>query len=242
MAHGNGAFDVAKEPARIRRMFARIVPSYDFLNHLLSAGLDRGWRRATVEACAWSRPVVRPWRVLDVCAGTGDLAFEFARAGASVALSDFTREMLLEARSKGARRGVVVPLSIGDALRLPYASGSFDAASVGFGIRNVEDLDRGLAEMARVVRPGGAVAVLELAQPASGALRLVYNAYFTRVLPAIGQIVSRSPENAYAYLPRSVIAFPPPDALAERMRGAGLRDVTWRPLAAGICTLHVGRR
>ena len=242
MAHGNGASDVAKEPARIRRMFARIVPTYDLLNHLLSAGLDRGWRRATVKACAWSRPEGRPWRVLDVCAGTGDLAFEFARAGARVALSDFTSEMLLEARAKGARRGVVAPLSIGDALRLPFAGGSFDAASVGFGIRNVEDLDRGIAEMARVVRPGGAVAVLELAQPANGALRRVYNAYFTRVLPAIGQMVSRSPESAYAYLPRSVIAFPPPDELAERMRAAGLRDVTWRPLAAGICTLHVGRR
>lgn len=223
-------------------MFARIVPTYDFLNHVLSAGLDRGWRRATVEACAWTRPSARPWRVLDVCAGTGDLAFAFAQAGARVALADFTREMLLEARAKGARRGVAAPLAIGDTLRLPFADASFDASVVGFGIRNVEDLDRGLAEMARVVRPGGAVAVLELAQPANGALRRVYNAYFTRVLPAIGQIVSRSPENAYAYLPRSVIAFPPPDALAARMRGTGLSDVAWRPLSAGICTLHVGRR
>ncbi len=223
-------------------MFARIVPTYDFLNHVLSAGLDRGWRRATVEACAWTRSAGRAWRVLDVCAGTGDLAFAFARAGARVALADFTREMLLEARAKGARRGVAAPLAIGDTLRLPFAAGSFDASVVGFGIRNVEDLDRGLAEMARVVRPGGAVAVLELAQPANGALRRVYNAYFTRVLPAIGQIVSRSPENAYSYLPRSVIAFPPPDALAARMRGVGLSEVTWRPLSAGICTLHVGRR
>lgn len=231
-----------QDPARIRRMFARIVPTYDFLNHLLSAGLDRGWRRAAVEGCAWSRPADRAWRVLDVCAGTGDLAFAFARAGARVALIDFTREMLLEARAKGARRGLAAPLAIGDTLRLPFADGTFDASVVGFGIRNVADLDRGLQEMARVVRPGGAVAVLELAQPANGAIRRLYNAYFTRVLPVIGQLVSRSPENAYAYLPRSVIAFPPPAALADRMREVGLRDVTWRPLTAGICSLHVGRR
>jgi len=223
-------------------MFARIVPTYDFLNHLLSAGLDRGWRRAAVEGCLWSRPADRAWRVLDVCAGTGDLALAFARAGARVTLADFTREMLVVARAKAARRGLAPPLAVADTLRLPCADGAFDAVSVGFGIRNVEDLDRGLAEMARVVRPGGAVAVLELGQPSSGAVRRLYGAYFTRVLPAIGQLVSRSPENAYAYLPRSVLAFPPPDALAERMRGAGLREVTWQPLAAGICTLHVGRR
>lgn len=233
----------AKEPTRIRRMFARIVPTYDLLNRVLSAGLDRGWRRAAVEACLGTRPADgRAWRVLDVCAGTGDLAFEFARAGAEVALADFTPEMLRAARVKAGRRRARVPLAAADAVRLPFADASFDAVSVAFGIRNVEDLDRGLSEMARVVRPGGAVAVLELGQPAGGAVRRLYHAYLTHVLPAIGQIVSRSPENAYGYLPRSVLAFPAPAALADRMSAAGLRDVAWRALAGGICTLHVARR
>jgi len=228
-----------QQPERIRRMFAGIARRYDFLNHFLSANRDRGWRRATVEA-GGARPGDA---VLDVCTGTGDLALEWARAlgrGSRVVGTDFCEPMVRLGREKAARESLPVRLSVADTLRLPFRDGRFQVASVGFGIRNVSDLKAGIAEMARVVRPGGRVVVLEFTRPANALLRFVYYVYFLLLLPLLGNLVSGSRENAYGYLPRSVLSFPDRHRLRRVMEEAGLREVRVRDLSLGIVTVHVG--
>ena len=220
-------------------MFADIAPDYDFLNHFLSANRDRGWRRAAV-ALGAARPGDA---VLDVCAGTGDLALEWARAlgeRSRVLGTDFCEPMVRLGREKVRRDGLRVGLGVADTLRLPFRDGAFEAVSVGFGIRNVADLRAGLAEMARVARRGGRVVVLEFTRPANPAFRFLYYVYFLLLLPLLGNLVSGSRQNAYGYLPRSVLSFPDRGRLASLMEEEGLADVKVHDLSLGIVTVHVG--
>jgi demethylmenaquinone methyltransferase / 2-methoxy-6-polyprenyl-1,4-benzoquinol methylase len=224
-------------PAEVRAMFDRIAPRYDLLNRAMTAGLDGRWRRAAAAAA----DLAAGDRALDVCTGTGDLALELAyrtTASGEVVGIDFAQEMVARAAAKGTRRGSPATFRVADALALPFPDGAFDAAAVAFGIRNVADLDAGLAEMARVVRPGGRVVVLEITTPAR--LRRFYALWFDRVVPRLGRALGRDGA-AYAYLPASVRRFPEPPELAARMAAAGLEDVRWRGLAGGIVALHHGR-
>ena len=222
----------------VRRMFTAIAPRYDFLNHLLSLNVDRRWRRAAVARLGWE---ARPDGVyLDLCAGTLDLAATLARARGfrgTVIGADFVVPMLARGRGKAERTRPVGA----DALTLPFADARFDGAMVAFGVRNLADLDAGLAEAFRVLKPGARFVVLEFATPRFAPLRALYLFYFRRVLPAIGRAVSKH-RDAYTYLPESVLAFPEPAALARRLAAAGFRDVSWELLTSGICAVHHGAR
>jgi demethylmenaquinone methyltransferase/2-methoxy-6-polyprenyl-1,4-benzoquinol methylase len=222
---------VRKDAPRIESMFAAIAPRYDLLNHLLSLNVDRRWRRRAVGLARPAGPV------LDVCTGTGDLAAEFSRAAQDRVVGlDFCAPMLRLAKDKKSCRGV--GFLRGDALSLPFPADSFDVVSVAFGIRNVADLDAGLAELIRVARPGGRVAVLEFTRPRNALVRSAYSVYFDRVLPFVGNLVSRS--KAYSYLNRSVTEWPPEDELARRMERAGCDTVAIHPFTFGVATLHLG--
>jgi demethylmenaquinone methyltransferase/2-methoxy-6-polyprenyl-1,4-benzoquinol methylase len=219
-------------------MFHAIAPSYDFLNHLLSLNLDKRWRRKAVERLNWER--IPDGRYLDLCAGTLDLAATLARQSGfkgMVVGSDFVPRMLRLGRGKAER---IVSVTA-DALELPHADATFDGATVGFGVRNLMDLDAGLREAARVLKPGARFVILEMSIPAWQPLRGLFLLYFQHVLPNIGRLVSHH-SNAYTWLPESVLAFPQPRALGERMTGAGFREVTWDLLLGGICAVHVGVR
>jgi demethylmenaquinone methyltransferase / 2-methoxy-6-polyprenyl-1,4-benzoquinol methylase len=212
----------------VRTMFDRIAPVYDAMNHVMTAGLDRRWRRVAAET------VVRPGdRVLDACCGTGDFALADARAGGRVTGLDFSERILERARAKSS----AVEWVQGDALALPFEDGSFDAATVGFGVRNLESLESGLAELRRVLRPGGRLGVLEITSP-RGALAPFYRLWFEKGVPLVGRVVSGS--SAYTYLPASVRRFPGPEDLAEMLRKAGFGDVRYRLFARGIVALHLG--
>ena len=217
-------------PAAVEEMFDRISPVYDTMNRLMTAGLDRRWRRLTAEA------VVRPGdRVLDACCGTGDLALAAVEAGGRVTGLDFSERMLERARGKSSS----VEWMRGDLLALPFADGSFDAATVGFGIRNVEDLDSGLRELARVLRPGGRLGCLEITRP-RGALKPFFRLWFDGLVPLAGKVLPGGA--AYSYLPASVRRFPGPQDLEAAMRRAGFREIGWRLLGGGIVALHVATR
>jgi demethylmenaquinone methyltransferase/2-methoxy-6-polyprenyl-1,4-benzoquinol methylase len=222
----------------VRDMFTAIAPRYDFLNHVLSLNIDRRWRRRAVACLDWE---ARPdGTYLDVCAGTMDLAAELARQAGfrgSVVGADFVVPMLVRGRGKALR---AVPVAA-DALTLPFPDASFDGAMVGFGLRNLADLDAGLREAARVLKPGARFVVLEFTTPRFAPLRAVYLLYFRHVLPAMGRVVSKHTD-AYTYLPESVLAFPDPDAFAARFAAAGFRDVGYDVLTGGICALHHGAR
>jgi demethylmenaquinone methyltransferase / 2-methoxy-6-polyprenyl-1,4-benzoquinol methylase len=210
----------------VRSMFDRIAPVYDAMNRTMTAGLDRRWRRLTAQA------VVRPGdAVLDACCGTGDLAIAAARAGGRVTGLDFSGRMLERARRKAPRLTWVE----GDLLALPFDDGTFDAATVGFGVRNVEDLERALSELRRVLRPGGRVGVLEITRP-RGLLAPFYRLWFDGVVPLIGKALPGG--SAYTYLPASVRRFPGPDELTELIAAAGFGRVDYRLLAGGIVALH----
>ena len=212
----------------VRRMFDRIAPVYDAMNRLMTAGLDRRWRRITVEQ------VVRPGdRVLDACCGTGDLALEARRQGGVVTGLDFSERMLERAR----RKAPALEWVRGDVLALPFEDGAFDAATVGFGVRNVDDLEAGLRELRRVLRAGGRLGVLEITTP-RGPLAPFYRVWFDRVVPVLGRVLPGG--SAYAYLPASVRRFPDPDDLAGLLAAAGFQKVRFRLFAGGIVALHVG--
>ncbi|MBL8863466.1 MAG: ubiquinone/menaquinone biosynthesis methyltransferase [Planctomycetes bacterium] len=223
------------EPAQVRSMFARIARVYDPLNRTLSLGIDQRWRRALLAAAG----DVRGARVVDSCSGTGDVALAFAAAGARVVGADFTPEMLALAERKQVDPAAVTFVQ-GDALRLPVRSGAADVCTVAFGIRNVADRRAALREMRRVVRPGGRVLVLEFTMPPGRVLGPAYRFYFTRVLPGIGRVVSRHDE-AYDYLPRTVLAWPSPAVFQREMEEEGLVACGHRLLTRGIACLHWGR-
>ena len=226
--NANAARTGALAPDSVRSMFDRIAPVYDAMNRLMSAGLDRRWRALTAAAV-----VRRGDRVLDACCGTGDLALADAAAGGEVTGLDFSERMLERAR----RKSDAVQWVNGDLLSLPFADASFDAATVGFGVRNVLALEQALAELRRVLRPGGRLGILEITRP-RGPLALFYRLWFDGLVPLAGKLLPGG--SAYAYLPASVRRFPGPDELAQLMRAAGFEDVRYRLLAGGIVALHTG--
>jgi demethylmenaquinone methyltransferase/2-methoxy-6-polyprenyl-1,4-benzoquinol methylase len=211
-------------------MFDRIAPVYDVMNRVMTAGLDQRWRRITAAAV-----VEKGNRVLDACCGTGDLAVADVRAGGTVTGLDFSPRMLERAR----RKSDAVTWLEGDLLALPFEDGSFDAATVGFGVRNVSDLERGLGELARVLAAGGRVGILEITQP-RGLLAPFYRVWFDRIVPLLGKVLKGGA--AYTYLPASVRRFPGPDELASLLERAGFGDVVYRAFAGGIVALHTGTK
>jgi len=233
--------ELDKSGHAIRDMFAAVAPRYDLLNRLLSATLDRVWRRRAAAVLGEADK----HRVLDLCCGTGDQATALHRRGAAVAAADFCVPMLALARPKfhASRRGSTprpVPLAA-DALTLPFAAGSFTAATVSFGLRNVADLDRALTELATVLAPDGRLVILELAIPEPRWLRALYLFYFRRVLPRIGALLSPR-GSAYGYLPASVLDFPQRQGFLDRMAAAGLTELAWKDLSGGIVCLYTARK
>jgi demethylmenaquinone methyltransferase / 2-methoxy-6-polyprenyl-1,4-benzoquinol methylase len=226
---------------QVRTLFSEIAPRYDLLNRVLSLNVDRRWRRKAVgllDALTGDPRV----RVLDACAGTYDLSLELAgRKGfqGRVVAADFAGPMLVE--GKGKLDGRAVTPVCGDTLRLPFPDGSFHAAMVGFGIRNLADVDRGFRELWRVLRPGGRLVILEFTTPPNPLLRRLYLLYFHRILPLVGRAVSGHPW-AYTYLPESVKEFPGPEELAGKLGEAGFARVEWSYLTAGIAAIHVADR
>jgi demethylmenaquinone methyltransferase / 2-methoxy-6-polyprenyl-1,4-benzoquinol methylase len=217
-------------PDAVRDMFDRIAPVYDFMNRAMSLGLDTRWRRMTAQA------VVRNGdRVLDLCCGTGDLAIADREAGGEVVGLDFSERMLARAR----RKADAIEWVRGDATALPFGDSSFDAVTVGFGIRNLDDMERGLRELARVLRPGGRLGCLEITRP-RGVLQPFFRAWFDGLVPLVGKVLPGG--SAYTYLPASVRRFPGPDDLAAVLERAGFSDIRWRLLGGGIVALHTARR
>jgi demethylmenaquinone methyltransferase / 2-methoxy-6-polyprenyl-1,4-benzoquinol methylase len=213
-------------PDAVRDMFDRIAPVYDLMNRAMSLGLDVRWRRMT------ARGAVRPGdRVLDVCCGTGDLALADREAGGDVIGLDFSERMLARAR----RKSDAIEWVRGDATVLPFSDEAFDAVTVGFGVRNLEDLESGLRELARVLRTGGRLGCLEITRP-RGPLRLFFRLWFDGLVPLVGKVLPGG--SAYAYLPASVRRFPGPEDLAAAMERAGFSSVRWKLLGGGIVALH----
>jgi demethylmenaquinone methyltransferase/2-methoxy-6-polyprenyl-1,4-benzoquinol methylase len=225
---------------RVQEMFAGIAHRYDFLNHLLSASIDRYWRRLAVRKIQELMRSGPPRVCLDVCSGTGDLALDLHRRfGCDVVASDFCHPMLTRATAKFA--GAPVRNVEADALNLPFRDCSFDALTIGFGLRNLEDPIRGLSEMHRVLRPGGALVILEFSKPVVPVFKHVFSFYFRRVLPRLGAVISGD-GNAYQYLPESVRKFPEQDGLLHLLRSAGFANPSYRNLSGGIAALHWAQR
>jgi len=232
-----------KKEERIRRMFDSIAPWYDFLNHLLSLNVDASWRKKVTRLV----PPTPGKPVLDLCTGTGDLAFAIDRAAkqqCQIEASDFSGDMLRVARQKGEKRGTTerITFTQADAQQLPYESDRFDLVTCSFGLRNITDTNRGLAEMARVLAPGGRLAILEFSRPTGKLLGPTYRWYFRRVLPKIGNVLAKNKDSAYRYLPESVMTFPDGEDLAAMIRSHGLQDVWFRTMTFGIATLYVGTK
>jgi demethylmenaquinone methyltransferase / 2-methoxy-6-polyprenyl-1,4-benzoquinol methylase len=228
--------DSAQFADQVNRMFDRVAGRYDALNSVMTAGLHHRWRER-----AGDRAELRPGdSALDICCGTGDLTLELAKRVAPtghVVGCDFSEPMLDLAREKAASRGAATArFEWADALELPYDAGRFDAVTVGFGIRNLADLDRGLSEMARVLRPGGRLVILEITQPTRPPLSTFYSLWFDRIVPVLGKLTADSA--AYSYLPESVRSFPSPERLASKMDSAGLTGIRWSVLAGGIIAIH----
>ncbi len=225
---------------QVRGMFDRIAGVYDFMNSAMTAGLHHGWRERAAD-----RAELRPGdAALDLCCGTGDLAFALReRVGARgrVVGADFSERMLAIAQDKAIERGYPdVTFEWADALELPYSDASFDAVTVGFGARNLADLERGIAEMVRVAKPGGRVVILEITQPRRPPLSYFFNLWFDRIVPLLGRLAGDP--DAYSYLPESVRSFPSPEGLAAIMDRAGLTGIRYTILAGGIIAIHSGRK
>jgi demethylmenaquinone methyltransferase/2-methoxy-6-polyprenyl-1,4-benzoquinol methylase len=243
--------DEREAAARVQQMFGRIAPRYDFLNHLLSFSLDRVWRWRTAKRFL---PILRraDARVLDICCGTGDLAFALDRARRSaigeaeaqrspVIGSDFVEAMLDRAREKAAKESSAATFAAADALNLPFPDGSFDLLTTAFGFRNLANYEHGLREIARVLKRGGEVGILEFTEPGSGPMAGIFRFYFRHILPRIGGAISGNSE-AYAYLPGSVAKFPAPGELAALMKKVGFTDVCISSWNFGSVILQTARR
>jgi len=229
-----------KAAGKIQSMFSRIAPRYDLLNRLLSGGTDVAWRAEAARLLAPGPGET----ILDLCSGTGDLALALrrrSRGAARVVAADFTFEMLALGQGKFRRKGAPIAEAGADGMRLPFADGTFDGAAAAFGVRNFEDLHRGLRELCRVLKPGGRLVVLEFTPEPKGPLAPFVRFHVKRLVPLLGRLVSRD-ASAYQYLPDSVGRWPAPDALAERMRAAGFASVDVRLLAFGIAAAHVARK
>jgi len=234
--------DAMPKKENIRQMFDGIAPSYDALNHVMSLGVDRRWRRKAV------RRIVdgTPQRVLDVACGTGDSTLAIAKAAASgsrVVGTDISEGMMAHIRDKAGKAGLEdrIELQVADGEDLPFGEGSFDRVSCFFGIRNFEHRDRGLAEFRRVLRDGGKAVILELSVPRNRFIRGCYDLYFLHVMPRIGGLVSGN-RAAYRYLPASVHRFPAPEDFCEELRAAGFSSVRCRTLSLGLCRLFVAEK
>jgi demethylmenaquinone methyltransferase/2-methoxy-6-polyprenyl-1,4-benzoquinol methylase len=220
------------EEPQVRAMFDRIAGVYDVMNSVMTAGMHHRWRRRAADLAG----VNRGDEALDVATGTGDLAVELASRGARVIAGDFSEEMLERARAKEPS----ITWEWANAQDLPYETGRFAAATVGFGARNFSDLPLGVSEMTRVVRPGGKVVILEITTPQKPPLSTFFSVWFDHVVPGLGRLAGDP--DAYTYLPNSVKRFPGPDGLAAVMAGAGLRDIRWILTAGGIIAIHVGTK
>jgi len=225
------SYEAGRLPSgEVRTMFDRIAPVYDVMNRVMTAGLDRRWRKLAVREVVWPGD-----RVLDACCGTGDLALEAERRGGRVVGLDFSERMLERARSKSG----TIEWVQGDALELPFEDGAFDAATVGFGVRNLDDLEGGLRELARVLRAGGKVAVLEITRP-RGVLRPFFRVWLDAMIPLAGRFLPGG--KAYTYLPASVRRFPGPEDLSRLLEAGGFTSVRYRLLGGGSVALHTGVR
>ncbi|WP_323378072.1 demethylmenaquinone methyltransferase [Streptomyces smaragdinus] len=222
-----------KQPHEVAAMFDGVAANYDLTNDVLSLGQDRRWRKAVADAVD-ARPGER---ILDLAAGTATSSLPFAAAGAYVVPCDFSLGMLKE----GKKRHPELPLTAGDATRLPFADGVFDAVTISFGLRNVQETDQALRELLRVTRPGGRVVICEFSHPTWAPFRTVYTEYLMRALPPIATAVSSNPD-AYVYLAESIRAWPDQPGLARRLQDAGWSKVAWRNLSGGIVALHRGYR
>jgi demethylmenaquinone methyltransferase/2-methoxy-6-polyprenyl-1,4-benzoquinol methylase len=234
---------VDKSDRRVRAMFASIARRYDLLNHLLSLNIDQSWRRFTTRAV----PPPPGLPVLDCCTGTADLALAYHRAcqGRSpIVGTDFCREMLALGSQKVRKAGAAKQIKLieGDTQRLPLPDDTFGVVTVAFGLRNVRDTVRGIDEMIRVARPGGTVAILEFSRPQGAILGRLYLAFFRKVLPRIGQALAPNGQDAYHYLPASVLQFPDGKAMLDLLTSRGLTDTGMHRLTLGIATLYVGRK
>ena len=238
-ASPEGAGDPRQVSRAVREMFTAIAPRYDLLNHLLSANVDKLWWRRTAKS--FDGILARPdAQILDLCCGTGDMAFALHKRAPSsrIAGADFSHIMLTLAGQKS--KGRSIRWIEADALQLPFADSDFDLVTSAFGFRNLADYDAGLREILRVLRPDGEVGLLEFNEP-EGPLGRLYNLYFKRVLPRVGRMISGN-QGAYSYLPASVVRFPAPGEMLQRMRAAGFREVSWTPYTFGIAGLFRGRR
>ena len=224
---------------RVRGIFAGIAPRYDVFNTLSSFGIDRSWRRRTVQAAR----LTRQSRVLDLCSGTGDLAIAIASLGhpASVVATDFAPEMLAVAETKARKGNIRTPLTFepADAQSLPFADESFDVVTVAFGVRNLPDRAANFREVVRVLRPGGRYVICEFSRPTFAPWRLLYHVYLRLVIPTVGGLLTRD-RASFVYLNDSIRRFPRQEALAAELRAAGFRAVSWKDLTGGIVALHIG--
>ena len=235
--------DGGDKHSQVRRMFNSIAPAYDNMNRMMTFGLDRGWRRKAVRTVADSHPA----RVLDIATGTGDLAIAMARAtqadGTHITGIDLSEEMVDIGRNKVKAAALTerIDMTTGDALHLPYGDNTFDAVTVAYGVRNFEHIDRGYAEMMRVLRPGGMLCVLELTPPSSALVKPFYHMYTRWVIPLVGRLMSRD-SRAYAYLPESIRAVPARQDMLRLMQGAGFTDTRYRSLTMGVCAIYTARK
>lgn len=239
----DGVRDEKEAAAHVREMFGRIAPRYDLLNHLLSLDIDKAWRRRVAKRFSATLRDSRA-RVLDLCCGTGDLALAFrkeAPSGAEIVGSDFVPEMLDRARAKAIASRANVTFVEADALALPFGDASFDLVCCSFGVRNLANYERGLREILRVLKPGGAAAILEFAEPRGKLFGSAYRFYFRRVLPLLGGLISGNGA-AYTYLPSSVSKFPSPESLQEQFAAVGYVEAGFERWTGGIVTLHTARK